>query len=254
MIISDSRRRVFCHIPKNGGSSLRQHFLDTWDDAREYQGRKEVDAIGAATRDLTHITPNETEEWFADRLLNEGYQITAVLRAPVERFSSALLQYIRSFKAKQKHFVTGDMITDLMAGAAIPTLCSKSATDVSCIYFRPQTDFLENVSDAAQDLIVMEDLAKRFPDLPRDNPGGSLPSWLRIANHPIAKKLAGGLGRHIKSRLAQGFIKKNPSIKMAIDAIIHDNRAYIADFYAADQALYDKLRMLAVPNQVEANA
>lgn len=192
MIISESHKQVFCHIPKNGESSLRAHFKVLWPHAREYQGRQSVPALNGEMRDLTHITPLEAKILFDDDLIGLECQVIAIIRAPIPRFSSALLQYIRSFRAQHKQFVDAQTVLDIMADTSVPDLCRASRSDMRCIYFRPQSDFLETVPEQARDLIVMDQLSARFPDLAVDNPGGRLPNALRFLAHPIFKKAAAG--------------------------------------------------------------
>lgn len=241
MIISDSRKQVFCHIPKNGGSSLRFHFLTEWsDDAREYQGRREVPVLGEI-RDLSHITVAEAGQWFDDDLIGQGYRVTAVVRAPGARFSSALLQYIRSFAAQDKHFVTGDTVRKIMARTSVEDLCARAATDISCIYFRPQVDFITGVPEAQHDLMAINQLSERFPGLPRDNKGGRLPKWMGFAKHPVVKRMAGSAGGKIKAQLSRKLIRKDPQIDAAIAEIMQDNDTFLRSFYAEDQALYTRL-------------
>lgn len=242
MIISDSRKQVFCHIPKNGGSSLRAHFLAAWNDAREYQGRREVPALEGKKRDLTHITIEEAKNWFDDDLIGKGLKVTAVIRAPMPRFSSALLQYIRSFAAKDKHFVTADSVKQIMAETSVEAICRQSNTDFRYIYFRCQSDFVFGIPGEKRDLVPFEQLSMRFPQLPKDNQGGSLPSWMSFAKHPAVKRIAGGLGREVKTRLNRRLIQKDSEVEVAISNITNENKAFLKRFYAEDQALYDRVR------------
>lgn len=239
MIVSDSRKRVFCHVPKNGGSSIRRYLLSEWsDDGREYQGRHPVDAVDGAQRDLTHITPLEADAWFGDHLLDSEYQVTAIIRDPINRFASALLQHTRSFIANEKHFVTAELIEEVGSQTSFEDLCNASASDISCIYFRPQVDFIEGVPQDRQDLVLLEDVQHRFPGLNRDNPGGSLPQSLRALNRPLVKKALGRLSPTLKSSLARKMIKEDPAVKTALDRLMADHRDFIEVFYSADQLLY----------------
>lgn len=242
MIISDSRKKVFCHIPKNGGSSLRAYWMEQWDDARAYQGRKEVEAVAGAIRDLTHITPLEANSFFGDDMIARGYGFLAVVRAPMPRFSSALLQYIRTFAAQDKHFVSADTVRKVMENTEVEELCAASGSDYRCIHFRPQSDFVAGIPVAHRDLILIEDLAVRFPELPVENPGGSLPAWMKFARQPVIKRLTRKLGQGVKNKLSRQLISKDPEVKTLIDSITAENVTFLRDFYAADQVLYDALR------------
>lgn len=239
MIISDSQKQVFCHIPKNGGSSLRAHFMTQWADAREYQGRRSVAALENEMRDLTHITPLEAKSFFDDDLIGKQYEITAVIRAPIPRFSSALLQYIRSFRAEHKQFVSAQTVLDVMADTSVPDICKAASSDMRYIYFRPQVDFLEAVPDAMRNLIPMEQLSVRFPDLAVENQGGRLPSWLKALKHPTLKRLAGGLGDEVKGHLARALIQKDPEISAVIGQVVEQHKDFLDEFYSQDQTLYN---------------
>ncbi|SFE72124.1 hypothetical protein [Roseivivax sediminis] len=247
MIISDSRHKVFCHIPKNGGSSLRAYFAGQWEDSRAYQGRREIAAGEAAprTRDLTHITPAEAAAFFGDDLVGEGYTITAVIRPPIPRFSSALLQYIRTFAAQDKNFVTAKTVQRIMQGTSVEALCAAAREDHRHIHLRPQVDFVADVPEAQRDLILIGDLSRRFPDLPVDNPGGSLPGWMSFMRHPVIKRVAGRMGKAAKDGISRRLIRKDPQVKEAIETVTAANMAFLAEFYAEDQALHDTLAQKA---------
>jgi len=109
--------------------------------------------------------------YFDDDLIERGYMTTVIIRAPLPRFSSALLQHIRSFGGGDKHFVTAQTITAYVAKSQIRDLCEPAATDVRCIHFRRQSDFLAAVPAEARDLVLMQDLSTRFPALPIENRG-----------------------------------------------------------------------------------
>ena len=241
MIISDSKKKVFCHIPKNGGSALRAHFLKNWPDARQYQGRRTVKRANGDLRDLTHVTPLEAKAYFDDDLIEQGYVTTAIIRAPQPRFSSALLQHIRSFGGGDRHFVTAKSITAYMAHSRVRDLCEKAATDMRCIHFRRQSDFLEGVPAKARDLVLLQDLSTRFPALPIENRGGHLPKWARLAKHPGLGWFARGMGRTARTVVLRRLIRTDPDVAEAIADVLARNRAFVEDFYASDQALYDNL-------------
>lgn len=247
MIISPPQKQVFCHIPKNGGTSLRRYFLDRWESAREHQGRKPVAALDGATRDLTHLTVGEAETWFGESLIEGGYRITAVIRAPGPRVASALAQYIRSFGPKGREGADGDTVAAVLAETPLPTLCAKAADDHRCIYFRRQSDFLDGVPGTAQDLVLLEDLATRFPDLPHENRGGALPGWLKPLAGPAVRRAAGALGGGLKARLKSALVRPDTDMAEAITTALAQERAFIEDFYAPDQALYDGLKTALRP-------
>lgn len=241
MIISDRRKKMFCHIPKNGGSALRAHFLTQWPDARQYQGRRTVLRANGELRDLTHITPQEAKTYFDDDLIEQGYMTTAIIRAPLPRFSSALLQHIRSFGGGDKHFVTAQTITAYVAQSQIRDLCEAAATDMRCIHFRRQSDFLEGIPAEARALVLMQDLSTRFPALPIENRGGHLPKWAKLAKHPSLSWFARSLGRTAKTVLLRRLVRTDPDVAEALADVLARNRAFVEDFYASDQALYDRL-------------
>jgi hypothetical protein len=240
MIISASRRTAFCHIPKNGGSSLRYLLQDKWEDSRHYQGRQEV---GGEMRDLTHLTPTEAAVLFEDDLIGAGYTIMAVVRAPMSRINSALLQYVRSFGLGDRNFIDAAAVEKTLAQTSISALCEASGHDHRCIFFRRQSDFLEGVPEAARDLILIENLSARFPDLPVENRGGRLPGWLKGANSRFTKQLIDKLGRKTKARLLTALTTQDSLVHDVIANAITSEASFLAEFYRDDQELYDQIRL-----------
>lgn len=241
MIVSDRRKQVFCHIPKNGGSSLRSHFLTNWDDARQYRGRQNVAVLQGAIHDLTHLTPREAQTFFGDDLIGRGYRVTAVVRPPLPRVASALLQYVRSFVG-DRHFATAELVERALQERPLPALCDAAARDYRCIFFRRQSDFLEGVPERQRDLVDMADLSVRFPDLGTRNPGGRLPAWAKAFDRPVTRRLSGHLGRAVKDRMIAALVRKDPDVSAAIDTAVDHHMDFLTDFYGVDQLLYDTVR------------
>ncbi|MEM7237443.1 MAG: hypothetical protein AAGC86_10975 [Pseudomonadota bacterium] len=241
MIISESRQQVFCHIPKNGGSSLRHYFRATWSDHRQYQGRQPVAALDGAVRDLTHITTREARILFDDDLVGAGHRILAVIRAPMPRVASAVAQYVRTFRAEDRNFADAGTAAGVLAQTSIRALCERADSDHRCIFLRRQVDFLEDVPDAAQDLVLLEDLSARFPDLPHENRGGRLPGWLKPLSTPAVRRLTGMFGRRLKAQLQSALTRPDQDMRETIETALASERGFLEDFYGPDQALYDRL-------------
>lgn len=243
MIISDQQKKVFCHIPKNGGSSLRRYFQDQWSDAREYQGRKPVDCLGGEVRDLTHLTISESEEYFGEQLIAGGYQVTAIIRRPEDRIKSSILQYVRSFGPGGRSFIDSAGVKSTFRDEPIEALCARAEHDHRCIYFRRQTDFLNGLDFGAHDLVLMGNLSTRFPKLQHENRGGAISSSLARFDVPLIRRVAQALGPAAKARLKSLLVRPQPDLSSAIEDIVSANKNFLKEFYKSDQALYDQVAL-----------
>ena len=241
MVISDARKLAFCHIPKNGGSSLRRHLLSSWADARQHTGVLPVAAIDGAIRDLTHLTVTEARDYFGEDLVQDGYKVMAVVRPPRARVRSALYQYLRVVYAEDRDYIGSTDAVSFLESVSLEDLCARSADDHTCVHFRPQVSFLGGVPDDALDLIPIERLGARFPSLPHVNPAGSLPAWLRPLDRPILRRVLRGLGTGLKAQIRGALTRRDDEIQAVIAEIASEGQAFTDQFYAADEALYQKV-------------
>ena len=241
MVISDIQKQVFCHIPKNGGSSLRRHLLETWADARQYTECVPVAAANGAIRDLTHLTISEAKAYFDEDLVAKGYKILAIVREPRARVRSALYQYLRVVYADQRDFIGSTDAVEFLRTVSLPELCERSAEDYTCIHFRPQAAFIEGVPEANLELIPLKTLGQRFPDLPHNNPTGSLPSWLRPFDRPFIRAAFRSLGSGFRQRIRGALTRRDDAIQTEIAQIAENELEFIDTFYAADRMLYQQV-------------
>ena len=241
MVIDDAQKLAFCHIPKNGGSSLRRHLLETWTGARQHTGCVPVAAADGAIRDLTHLTVAEAQAYFGEDLVDRGYRVIAVVRPPESRVRSALYQYLRVVYAEDRDYIGSTDAIAFLRSVSLADLCERSAKDYTCVHFRPQVDFLAGAPDEALDLIPISQLGERFPALPHVNTAGSLPGWLRPLDRPILRRALRGLGSGIKRRIRGALTRRDDEIQKVIAEIASAEQDFTEAFYAADQALYQKV-------------
>ena len=95
-ILSDEKTFAFIHIPKNGGSSLRDQVLDLDDSGRYLSRAPEKTAIGPLQ--MGHAPLHAIARLFPEDLTRiRRYRTVAFVRDPVSRFRSALFQRSREF-------------------------------------------------------------------------------------------------------------------------------------------------------------
>lgn len=239
MVISDAQKLAFCHIPKNGGSSVRRYFLEIWPGARSHSGVHPVEALGGGVRDLTHLTVGEARDWYDERLVDQGYTVISVVRPPLPRLRSALFQYLRVVHPDERDFLSTEKSLAFLETVSLEEVFERSETDHTCIHFRRQTSFVADVPGAQRDLIALEHLSQRFPDMPHVNRAGKLPGWLRPLANPVTLGLARSLGTRTKRRIRAALTRRDDRVDQAIAAMVEDGKALATAFYAEDTALYE---------------
>ena len=241
MIISDSQKLAFCHIPKNGGTSLRHHLLQSWPDARAYGGLEAIAAADGPVRDLQHLTVGEARAYFGEDLVQDGYRILAVVREPGARARSALHQYLRTHFAERRDYLRHVDVAAFLRAVSVPDLCKRSRTDHGCVHFRPQVDFIEGVPEESLDLLALDRLAQRFPNLAEENSSGSLPVWLRPMDNRITRGALRTLGRGVRQRIRRALTRQDNDLQQAIASAVLAEKEFLDDFYSADRVLHDKV-------------
>lgn len=105
MIISSQNGFFFVHIPKNGGSSVRDQIQSMDDTKGLFLGTKEHAELGIY--DSSHVplvwVQQHFSEWYDSIRALEGF---CLLRDPLERFASSTAQRFRQFKGKTPSDVT----------------------------------------------------------------------------------------------------------------------------------------------------
>lgn len=241
MVICDADRVVFCHIPKNGGSSLRRHLADLWPDPRQHALVRPVEALGGAERDLTHVTVQEATDWFGETFVEDGYRVIAVVRPPLSRLRSVLYHYLRVMHPDERDFLPTDKAIAFLRGIDVPAICARAAEDPNSIHFRPQSDFVAGVPAAQLDLIPIQHLDARFPDIPHVNKAGRLPGWLRPLDNAVTRGAVRAMGTPVRRALRGALTRRDDQVDTVIAELAAALAPFARDFYAADQTLYDRV-------------
>ncbi len=145
MIISDTHRFAFVHIPKTAGSSIR-HALMPYDQRRaRYYDRMVADHPGLGRVDHHHLPLAVLAAHFPDDFAClRDYRSYAVTRDPIERFPSALAQRLLMYRGKRleeldnaETAVEIDLVLDRLGrhDSAAPI------TDPEFVHFARQVDY-----------------------------------------------------------------------------------------------------------------
>lgn len=199
--IHDDTKSVFIHIPKTAGMSLHTALYQS------EGGYGHAPAIAFLHRD-----PKRFAEYFT----------FAIMRDPIERFSSAfyylknsshleeLPHYARDAEWGQENLAAYDTPGDMLAAIRNPLIYGKL---MSWVHFRPQAWY---ITDPAGKLLV--DYVGRLEDF----------------DNSVA---------HISKQLNKPYEPQRVNVsKRASDSPFNEcERAQLAQIYAEDIALYDKL-------------
>lgn len=265
MIISDSHQFAFIHVPKAGGTSVRE-VLQPYDETngKHYNRIDAHDVLG--TIDYVHIPLFILREHFSkiyDKL--NRYATYALIRDPFSRFPSALSQHQKIYK-KQPIMDMNELEVRNAVDGIIRTLRDYDATTsylpYQYIHFQRQVDFIydqnrqiamhvydsKNISSMLDQLSETMGIAygnrhvlqsKRFnPSLVYRN------SMMRLAEGMAKPVLKSFLGQGTKQWLAdrtRGLFYVPQNKKLA-DVFESD---YVLDFvrsyYAKDIEMHEKL-------------
>lgn len=208
-MISHRHRTIFVHVPKCGGQSVEQAFLDdlglTWADrAPLVLGRNPARGIGPPR--LAHLSARDyTAHHFVSPEIWEGYFTFALVRDPAARAVS-LFNHLAPTRG------LGTFIEDWLPAqfALAPAYARPGHGNPGKYHFtRPQADFLTGPSGLLVDAVYrLEEIETRWPEIAR------------------------------RAGLAAPLPHRNASENGAAPADLTDaHRAAIARLYAADYAL-----------------
>lgn len=147
MIISDRFRFVFVHIPKCGGTSVREA-ISRFDDRNSFyflRGLSEHKEIGLL--DYNHIPLKLLESYFKDDFeCVRKYSGFAVFRDPYARFPSSLAQRLMMFKGRKLELLSkGEVKREI--DEVIKYITHESPyvpiTNPEFIHFSRQIDYVE---------------------------------------------------------------------------------------------------------------
>lgn len=255
MVICDGLQLAFMHIPKCAGTSIRRA-LAPFDSSR-LDGY--FDFPDGGRQHLHHLPLAMVKRHLPDIFSRiERYESYAVLREPRERFASALLQYLRSFRGLQ--LGGGELNQFQVQGRELCRRLAKAEAvrEPELMHFLPQREFV--VCDGAavvRHLHCFDDLP-RFTRALRQRHGVTLDLRLRAnqgrtRNNPALDVFL-SLSRQTMDRLLSSDGKQRlrgawrslsgNSPKGLYRALYEDREVtrFVDDFYAGDAALYDGAR------------
>lgn len=145
MIISDTHRVAFLHIPKCAGNSVRQVVQDLDETGGMYTSRTaEHPKLGWI--DYAHIPLFVLKDHFPDEYRKlRTYSTYALVRDPYDRFPSSVAQHLGRFGPGPLRTLTPSQIArelDRILTVLERTLESRRYLPVQYIHFQRQTDFV----------------------------------------------------------------------------------------------------------------
>jgi hypothetical protein len=253
MLLSDELKFIFVHVPKCGGTSLRNSLGDM-------PGVGNPIAVPAAampfTNDRNHLQMRHLKAYYPDTFAKfERYDSFAIARDPVSRFPSSLVQHHKMFHEGRFEALSLGDVRDLTAQIVARLKAGDAAHDKRLIHFERQTSFthlddeqivanvfrLNNLDGLAGEVARRTGYA--IPSLNDTNKAHAFRSAparaLRLAVPRSAKAV---LRRHLplsaKRAIDRVFFRPVLGDKMR-DAILTPKvRAFIEDFYERDFELH----------------
>ena len=142
MIICDEKQFAFIHIPKCAGTSMRRALraIDTTGEA--FFRIADHPLLGRVH--LAHLTLTDLAGHYPDSLGKlVRYRSVALVRDPLERFTSAIFQRLREFRNIAQSAMTAELI-ESEAEAVIAYLESAPGRlNLEHVHFNRQCDFIE---------------------------------------------------------------------------------------------------------------
>jgi len=265
MVISDKHKFVFVHIPKCGGTYVR-NAISSFDETGGYFTSKVGFHEVIGELDYVHIPLEILEKYFPDeygKLLS--YKTYAVVRNPLERFPSSIAQHIKyngdnNIQRLKKHEVRSAVdaviswISDNRGALVYPP---------EYIHFQPQVDYIYNKSMKVSDAIyTLENAAKLIGDI--ENRAGvkidKITSGSDIAKNEsftyryemyrnifeLIRPLYTSLGKSILTDSAVSsikgvvFVPQRDKLKQIFSS--EYVRDFVQDEYKMDMDLYEKVK------------
>jgi hypothetical protein len=252
MIIDDTHRTAFVHIPKCGGTSISLQFgaLDSYGGAFRRKGvHPKLGAVHFAHIPLLFLRGHYPAEF--DKV--SSYRSFALTRDPHARFASATFQRLEEFLGVPKTDITLARALE-EARAVIGWLAGRGPfCDLNYIHFSRQVDYVALDGTRIVDVVVrIEDIADlavalearcHIPFDPdrRENTNFGSPSRLLSmlrAGKPLYSRLTTWAFRERLLLLARRWNVQNP--QSLYDAFRHDPQisTFVEDYYAEDFRLY----------------
>lgn len=247
MIIDDSHRLAFVHIPKCAGTSVKRAMRPLDSMAGAFEGLAEHPVLGHYHR--AHIVLRDLAAHFPEAYAKvEAYTAFAIMRDPLARFQSAIFQRLREYH----HVAQSDFTPAMIAREADKVRAHLSASpdrlEAEWVHFTRQCDYVEHdgrrlvphifsVKDmAGVSRFVAERTGIEVGEEKRNRTTvisvGALKPLQRALRRPYANAVSPERRKAIRDWMARaGFYKDLPKQDFALPPGIE---AFVRDHYARD--------------------
>jgi len=163
MIINDSKKVCFVHIPKCAGTSIRS-LIQEFDDLNgAHTGRVEVhDELGLL--DYVHIPLPVLSEHFPELYSKvKSYYSFAIIRDPYQRFASSIAQRLKKYGKKGLKDISNDELIkeiDNCINFLNDHAEEKVLLPAEYIHFQRQSSYIYNEEKIVNDLFLIDDIDK----------------------------------------------------------------------------------------------
>jgi hypothetical protein len=235
MILNDTYRFVFVHIPKCAGSTVRQ-FFQQFDEADGFFSKRVAKHPALGTIDYTHIPLFILKEHFPEVYAKVStYSSYAVVRDPLERFPSSFTQHLKMYGSQKIHKMGLSEIKQEIA-RVISFLEKHDGVDaylpLEYIHFQRQADYIYfQGKRIVKSIYNIENLNDMYSDISQ------------TIKQPLQSELASKEGK-----ANQSFVYRSEASRILVERL----RPFIKTFIP--EIFLDKIRMpirkrLYVPRQ-----
>lgn len=255
MIIDDTHRLVFVHIPKCAGTSVKRAMRPLDSMAGAFEGFGHHPALGHYHR--AHIPLPDLAAHFSDAFAKvETYTSFAILRDPLARFQSAIFQRLREYKGVAQSDFTPAMIAAEAEAARRAVIASPGRLGAEWVHFTRQADYVElDGRRVVQHLFTVRDMAAvsafvlacagvAVDEEKRNRTTvvsiGAMKPIQRALREPYSRVLSPERRKAIRDWMTRlGFYKDLPKQRFALPP---DVDAFVREHYARDFAILAELQ------------
>jgi len=274
VIVSDRHRFIFVHVPKAAGSSIRRQLLQVDPEAQDLRSIRPHPTLGNV--DHGHIALHRMRNHFPElwRAMGEYYSF-ALIREPMERFGSAIGQWLlASKKLPVVNLSERQLRNEIDEVVALLKEVGEREVPPLLTHFQRQIDFvkLDNkiMVDTVRPLEAIDLLSADLeaalgfhvsPDVWANTAVSNQDKLAARAAYHRAGRIERAIRKLFPKRLLRN-LKKIHSLQVEIRLIIKSNnyvREFLRDHYSQDFDLYDSLlkmsrrerEALGSPNRIE---
>lgn len=141
MLISQKLRIGFIHIPKCGGTTIKQQFSPIADTETSFAGVQDHPQMGKVF--MGHLPLWALRDYYPSVMAAmEGYRLFALCRDPHDRFESAISQRMQFLHKKRINDVTYPEALDFVSGVIDKLLEHDRIVAADLCHFIPQSEFV----------------------------------------------------------------------------------------------------------------